>query len=202
MIHQRPDESWSLNRIAQYVLLGIEKIARLDAKAKQLNRREAVEVHRIGYALSIARKTTTPLGQWGKWLTKHRIPRTTAWEAIKLYESASEEEMAKLTITEAKMKFGIYPEFQPSENAEQSALAREVPLEPDHQLALMHRRLKSVTMTINSIEWQKDLLWSVEVDEVLTFCKEVVRTINQKRKKVQQPKPENTKRFLANLRSL
>ena len=201
MIHQRPDESWILNRIAQYVLLGIEKIARLDAKAKQLNRREAVEVHRIGHALSIARKTTISLGQWGKWLTKHHIPRTTAWEAIKLYESASEEEMAKLTITEAKMKFGIYPEFQPSETAE-ATVAKEVPQEPDHQLALMHRRLKSVTETINSIDWQKELLWSVEVDEVLMFCKEVVRTINQKRKKVRQPKPENTKRYLARLRSL
>ena len=45
----------------------------------------------------------------------HNIPTVTAWEAIRLYESANEEEVSKLTITEAKTKFGIYPEFRADE---------------------------------------------------------------------------------------
>ena len=52
------------------------------------------------------------------------------------------------------------------------------------------------------MNWEQDLLYSPDVDEILQFCKQVVRTINQQRKNVPQPKRENTEQYLAELRSL
>ena len=96
-----PSETWNLRQLAKYV------VARLD-KIQRLGRRTSVETHRVGHALSIVQQKTKPNRQWTKWLTKHGIPRTTAWEAIRLFESATEEEMSTLTIMEAKIKYGIY----------------------------------------------------------------------------------------------
>ena len=195
-MNARPAETWSLPQLAKYVLTRLDKI-------QQLGRRTAVETHRLGHALSIAQQKTKPFGQWSKWLAKHEIPRTTAWEAIRLFESASEEEISQLTITEAKVKFGIYSEFMLDDDDEQETdTTIEKDSDPGHQVELMHRRLKGVAETISSIEWERDLLWSVEVDEVLTFCKAVLRTVTQQRNKVPQPKRENTKPYLAHLRSL
>jgi len=192
----RPNDTWRLDELARYALDGLDKI-------RQLGRRTSVETHRVGHALSIAQQKTKPKRQWGQWLAKYKISRTTAWEAIKLFESATEEEISQLTITDAKIKYGVYSEFMVDDKAEQeTAVERETDSDPCHQVELMHRRLKGVVETISSIEWQNDLLWSVEVDEVLAFCKEVVRTVSQQRKEVQPPKRENTKPYLAHLRSL
>lgn len=197
------DESWNLDRLAQYVLAGLEKIARLETQVKRLGRRTAVEVHRIGHALSLAQEQTKPRGQWTRWLAKHGIPRMTAWEAIKLYQSATEAEVAKLTITEAKMKFGIYPEFMPEDEDTLAANGRQPGgADAEKQLSLVYRRLKAAMETVSSLDWERELLYSIEVDEILQFCQQVVRAISQQRKTVGQPKRENTKRYLAHLRSL
>ncbi len=198
-----PNETWDLDTLAEYVLTGLAKVALRERKIRQLNRRTAVETHRIGFALALAREKTKPVGRWGKWLKKHGIPTTTAWEAIKLYGAASEEEVGAMTISEAKARYGIYPEFMPDEADKQTDVARDMgSQDPGYQLALMHRRLKTVAETINSIEWQKDLLWSVEVDELLKFCKAVLKTVTKQRDRVRQPKRENTRRYLEKLRSL
>ena len=192
----RPNGDWNLPQLTRYVLTRLDNIGRL-------GRRTSVETHRLGNALSIVQRKTKPLGKWMKWLSKHNIPSTTAWEAIKLFEAASEEEVAELPITEAKIKYGIYPEFMLDEDDEQeTAATRETDVDPEHQVQLLHRRLKNVAETIGSIEWQRELLWSAEVDEVMTFCKSVLRAVTQQRKKVRQPKRENTRPYLEYLRSL
>jgi hypothetical protein len=192
----RPNDDWNLSQLVKYVQIRLDKIQRL-------GRRTSVETHRLGHALSIIQQKTKPFGKWTKWLAKHNIPRQTAWEAIKLYESATEDEVAELTITDAKIKFGIYQEFMIDDDDEQTtARTREKDEDVEQQLALMHRRLKGVAETISSIEWERDLLWSVEVDEVMTFCKAVLRTVTQQRKTVPQPKREDTRPYLAYLRTI
>jgi len=192
----RPNDTWRLDELARYALDGLDKI-------QQLGRRTAVETHRVGHALSIVQQKTKPKRQWLRWLAKYNIPRQTAWEAIRLFESATEEDISQLTITEAKIKFGIYSEFMLDDDDEQeTAATREMDVDSEHQVQLLHRRLKNVAETIGSIEWQRELLWSAEVDEVMTFCKAVLRTVTQQRKKVRQPKRENTKPYLEYLRSL
>ena len=49
-----------------------------------------------------------PWGDWGRWLKEHDLKRTTAWEAIELYQRAgSEEAIANLTPSQAKKRYGI-----------------------------------------------------------------------------------------------
>jgi hypothetical protein len=198
----QPNETWDLDRLARYVVSGLEKIGQLDAEVNRLARRTAVETHRIGHALAIVQKKTKPFGQWTKWLAKHGIPRMTAWEAIKLYESASEEEIATLTITEAKVKFGIYPEFMPKEEEETATVAaRSAGTAPERQLVLACRRLTTVLEQLAEMKWKKELLYAPETDELLEFCQQVVKTISERRKKVRRPKREDTTCYLAELRS-
>jgi hypothetical protein len=196
-----PNETWDLDTLAEYVLSGMAKIAQRERKIRQLNRRTAVETHRIGHALALAREKTKPVGRWSKWLKKLGIPTTTAWEAIKLFEAASEEEVAAMTISEAKIRYGIYPEFMPDEDEPPPTAAR---LEGDaeQQVNILYRRLKGAAEVVTAVNWQGDLLYSTEVDEILQYCRQVVRAISQQRKKVRQPKPENTRRYLEKLRSL
>jgi hypothetical protein len=128
----------------------------------------------------------------------------TAWEAIKLYESATEKEIATLTIAEAKMQFGIYPEFAPQEESDtQSKPPKQFPGEvAERQVNILYRRLRGAAEVVTAVNWEQDLLYSTEVDEMLKFCRQVVKTINEQRKQIEQPKPENTKPYLAHLRSL
>ena len=146
---------------------------------------------------------TKPFGKWTKWLAKHDIPRMTAWEAIKLYESASEEDVAKLTITEAKVKYGIYQEFMSDDDESPLAASKESNGEDvERQVSILYRRLRGAAEAVSSLNWEGDLLYSTEVDEILQYCRQVVRAISQQRKIIQQPKHENTRRYLEKLRSI
>jgi hypothetical protein len=201
---QRPSETWTLERLAEYVLAGLAEVTRLETQAMQLSRRSAVQTHQVGHALSIVRGRTKPTRQWSKWLKKHDIPRTTAWEAIKLFESVSEAEVSTMTITEAKARYGIYPEFMPDdETATQPAVAKEMSTQaPEQQLCVVHRHLRSVATVVNSIEWKPETIFSVEVDEILEFCEQVATAIIERRKKLRRPRKGDTKEYLAHLQSL
>ena len=189
-----PSETWNLKQLTKYVVNGLDKIHRL-------SRRTSVETHRVGHALSIVQQKTKPFGKWTKWLAKHDIPRMTAWEAIQLFQAASEEEVSLLTITEAKIRYGIYPEFMPDEGEPPTTAAR---LEGDteQQVNILYRRLKGAIETVSTLEWEREILYSEEVNEILQFCRQLMQTINEQRKMVHKPKPENTKRYLTHLRSL
>jgi len=191
-----PSETWNLKQLTRYVVTGLDKIQRL-------SRRTSVETHRVGHALSIVQQMTKPFGKWTKWLAKHDIPRMTAWEAIQLFQAASEEEVALLTITEAKVKYGIYQEFMSDDDESPLAAAKESNGEDvERQVSILYRRLRGAAEAVSSLNWERDLLYSTEVDEILQYCRQVVRAINQQRQKVRQPKRENTKRYLEHLRSL
>lgn|GEM_PF-3543975 len=69
-----------------------------------------MQIFRSGHALAIARQKVKSerWGEWGRWQEEHNLKRTTAWEAIQLYERAgSEEAIANLTPSQAKRRFGI-----------------------------------------------------------------------------------------------
>ncbi len=105
-----PDDSWDLERLGIYAETGLNEANRLLRESVQLGRRSTVQIFRAGWALSIARRKVKAQkwGEWGRWLEEHNIKRTTAWEAIQLYERAgSEEAIAKLAPSEAKRRYGI-----------------------------------------------------------------------------------------------
>ena len=102
-----PDESWDLERLGNYAATGLSEASRLQKESIQLGRRSTVQIFRSGHALSIARRKV-PWGDWGRWLKEHDLKRTTAWEAIELYQRAgSEEAIANLTPSQAKKRYGI-----------------------------------------------------------------------------------------------
>ncbi len=196
-----PDKSWSLSRLGQYIRSGLADADRLRERATQLSRRSAVQIHRAGRALDIARQKTKPKGQWSKWLAKNKIPRSTAWESIRLFQAASEEDVATLTITEAKIKFDIYAELMPDEDTQRQAANRRSAA-PEHQLASLGKKLDDVVEMMDAIEWDRDVLFSLESDELLANCKKVVREFNRLRKTTRQPRKVSTKKHLQQLRAL
>jgi len=102
-----PNESWDLERLGNYAATGLSEASRLQKESIQLGRRSTVQIFRSGHALSIARRKV-PWGDWGRWLKEHDLKRTTAWEAVELYQRAgSEEAIANLTPSQAKKRYGI-----------------------------------------------------------------------------------------------
>ena len=102
-----PDETWDLERLGNYAATGLSEARRLQKESIQLGCRSTVQIFRSGHALSIARRKV-PWGDWGRWLKEHDLKRTTAWEAIELYQRAgSEEAIANLTPSQAKKRYGI-----------------------------------------------------------------------------------------------
>ena len=105
-----PDDCWDLNRLGTYAETGLSEANRLLRESIQLGRRSTVQIFRSGRALAIAQRKvkSEKWGEWGRWLATHNIKRTTAWEAIQLYERAgSEVAIAKLAPSEAKRRYGI-----------------------------------------------------------------------------------------------
>jgi hypothetical protein len=105
-----PDESWDLDQLAVYASTGLGEADRLHRESIQFDRRSTVQVFRSGRALWFARKKvkSEKWGEWGRWLQEHNFKRTSAWEAATLYERAgSEDAVANLTPSEAKIRFGI-----------------------------------------------------------------------------------------------
>ena len=74
---------------------------------------------------------------------------------------------------------------------EQPATTKEAngqDVNPERQVDILYRRLKGAAEVVGELQWERDLLYSTEVDEILQFCRQVVKAISQQRNKVPQPK--------------
>jgi hypothetical protein len=115
-----PDESWDLDRLGSYASASLAEADRLTAQAAVLTRRSSIQVRRAGHALSLARQKLKLRKEWCGWLQGQGIARTTAWESIGLFENTeSEDEVAELSPTEAKQRYGVIS--TPQENLEEFA---------------------------------------------------------------------------------
>jgi hypothetical protein len=89
-----PDAEWSLSELGNY--------------AKERLTSVTTSIFQAGRALKLAHDQFTKKRAWGKWLKQQGIPRTSAWEAIELFEQAkTEDAVANLTRVQALKKFGI-----------------------------------------------------------------------------------------------
>jgi hypothetical protein len=132
-----PDESWSLDQLAQFALTSVAESKRLHVDAACLARKSTVQVFWAGAALTYARPKVEQEGKrWSHWLKERKIPRTNAWEAMELFRLAETvEAVADLTLTQAKRKFKVTktPKPQPKEtvtsatkrSAKKAAAAKE-----------------------------------------------------------------------------
>jgi hypothetical protein len=72
----------------------------------------------------------------------------------------------------------------------------------EHQLSIVYRRFKGVVELLGSIDWDSELLYGTEVEEILQFCGQIVNVLNEQRQKMGPPKKEDTKPYLNYLRTL
>ena len=99
----------SLEQLAKLVKKSIASSRKNAARALDFGRKSSVDLFNAGQAL-VAVRTQLEINGLGycEWLKEQKIPRTSAHEAVKLFEAAGTVEAVKdLPITEAKVKFGI-----------------------------------------------------------------------------------------------
>lgn len=128
-IDELPDDSWHFDRLMAFGAAAVTESGRLLSEATCLSRRSTVQIYRAGRALSFARTKLPPGQTWGASLKTHNIPRTNAWEAMQLFQrAASEEDVASLTPTEAKHKYGV---TQPKTQDEEEVTPSILPFTPN-----------------------------------------------------------------------
>ena len=103
-----PSAEWPTDRLATYARNQIGESGAIEASLGLMARRSTVAFFRAGQALAIARDRLKASNGWEQWLKNHHIPKTTAFEAIKLAENAKDESaVATLALTEAKRRYGV-----------------------------------------------------------------------------------------------
>jgi hypothetical protein len=109
-VDDRPDPSWSLDRLASFAKDEVTCSFHAEQEAILQAHKSAVHLFRAGHALALARAKCKgeQHGNWKKFKKKHTIADTTANDAIRLFENAkTEDALVGLGITEAKVKFGV-----------------------------------------------------------------------------------------------
>ena len=103
-----PNHNWNLEQLTSYVKDCLKCRDEMNEDLAALGRKSAVELFRAGRALHFIREKLKVQNAYIKWLEDIGVARTTAHEAIKLYYKAKKESaLEKMTITEAKIKFGV-----------------------------------------------------------------------------------------------
>lgn len=195
-----------MRRLTEYATKGFSMLQRA-------GRHSALHVYRLGAALYYIRYKLKNKGEWNNWLREHDISRVTAWEAIKLYEECpSEKDLEGHTITEAKIKFGIYSEFPDKKQSSSSNGGsgggggissnndESTPKDPEQLLSLLYHRLKGAAEVAESLPWTADFLYMVEVDDALKFCRRITAAIKEQRSRIKRPKQEDTQAYLDELK--
>jgi len=198
-----PNPSWGLSKIEDYIQTRFKKI---DALSKSTS----VDIYEAGMALSIAKKQL--LSRWCQWLDKIGISRNTAWQAVTLYEKCpSSDTIREMTITDAKIKYGICNAPLPSSSSgshgggggSRETQAPEAPRTPGEILDLAFHRLTNSRDAITSIEWEASLLYSTEMNQILLACEQIQSAIKKSRKRIKPIKQSTkTKQVLSDLDNL
>jgi hypothetical protein len=103
-----PNHNWTLEKLTDYVTDCFKCRDEMNDHLAAIGRKSTVELFRAGHALDVIREKLKADKAYVQWLEDNGIARTTAHDAIKLYYKAkTESAVEKLTITEAKIKFGV-----------------------------------------------------------------------------------------------
>ncbi len=217
-----PDDSWSLLSLAAYAVAEIEEM-------HVLGRRTSAQIYRIGRALHFAWRKAFAEAKWKAWLAENNIPERTAWEAIKLYEAVKDEsDLEGLSPTEAKVKFGVYPELaltpehsqsDPPQSSSQNGRAGSglqegdssgrseeseegIPRKtPEARVSLAYHRIRDAVEEILGIRWRASYLYSEEADSILENCRKIITCLEKQLKKILRPSPVNDRKFIESLKS-
>ena len=94
-----PEDSWKTETLEGYAV-------HHHTEYLGLQRRSAVHLYRAGLAFRLIRERSKGERKWCSWQDQHEIPRTTAWEAIKLADDFKSEESACWTWNHRSQTYG------------------------------------------------------------------------------------------------
>ena len=86
-----PDETWSMEQLLDYGREALRESEECDMLAVPLARRSVVTKFGAGHAYSILRSRLKPLGKWCSFQEEHKLPRTSVWEVVEVYEAATRD---------------------------------------------------------------------------------------------------------------
>lgn len=104
---RRPKASWSVEELTTYVKERLGEARRLNQEALGLRRKSAVEVYEAGSALKLIKQKLKLEKTWKSWVAENELKFSTVSEAIRLFEKSTPDEIANLTISQAKRCYGI-----------------------------------------------------------------------------------------------
>ncbi len=109
-----PNKNWSPDELVSYIEQHLRDREEMQETLASIGRKSAVALYRAGHGLQLLREKLKVNGAWEQTLRDKHIGKGTANEAIRLYGRATaqwgakaEAELAKRTITEAKVDLGI-----------------------------------------------------------------------------------------------
>lgn len=170
-----PDHNWNLEQLTDYVTGCFTTQSEMKEDLAAIGRKSTVELFRAGHALHFIREKLKADKAYVQWLEDKSIARTTAHDAIKLYYKAKTEiAVEKLTITEAKVKFGItkakpkntaVPKRPTSKDQGPADGERHVELtKADTVLVVMAKKLEEV------VRWDRSDLDPMRLDKFARRC--------------------------------
>jgi hypothetical protein len=183
--HSTPDHNWSPEQLTRYVKKHLANREDMTEQLVAVGRRSTVELFRAGRALHFLRDKLKADNAYVKWLEDNDIARTTAHDAIKLYcKAKSESAVEKLTITEAKVTFGISKARKkskpiapkPSKEGDDASQEDGPPdfTKADTVLVVMAKKLEEV------VNWDRTDLDPVRLDGLARRCIDLLRAFLQK----------------------
>jgi len=84
-----PDETWSVEQLLDYGRKALREGEECDMLVVPLARRSIVARFGAGHAYSILRSRLKPLGKWCSFQEEYKLPRTSIWEVVEVYEAAT-----------------------------------------------------------------------------------------------------------------
>jgi hypothetical protein len=85
----RPDETWSVEQLLAYGRKSLGEADECDRLAAPLARQSIAAKFGAGHCYSILRDRFKPRGEWCRFQATHRLPRTTVWEVVEVYQAAT-----------------------------------------------------------------------------------------------------------------
>lgn len=181
-VNVQPDKNWTSEQLTKYVKQNLQDRDDMKEQLAAIGRNSAVALFRAGHGLQVLRDKLKINSAWEQTLTDEGIGKGTANEAIRLYnkaaarwKGAAETELAKRTITEAKVELGVVknkkvpklgvPKGQ-NEQVRDAAKADRPPevTRADEYLVAMANKLDQV------VKWDRSDLDAKQLDTMARRC--------------------------------
>ena len=122
--NDEPNENSTLDELGAYALVKQNRIIAND-------KRNGEDLWLMGQALTWA-FNKTPHGEWEKWFKAQGLKKTYVWQARKLYEKATLDQVTNIGLTKALRKFKVVAEKKAKHEAVTVPTKEDDVVRPSH----------------------------------------------------------------------